>query len=122
MRPAAASRHAGEADHQPKYKGFRAAHLIAHPDEILNTLETDQPYPLKMAWFYATNGIANTTNAQGKRWYKALQKMEFNVVQDVFMTPTAMGLCDLFLPVTTFANTTAWCCPTSAGTPTWSWP
>ena len=37
-----------------------------------------------MAWFYATNGIANTTNAQGKRWYKALQKMEFNVVQDVF--------------------------------------
>ncbi len=88
----------------PKYKGFRAAHLIAHPDEILNTLETDQPYPLKMAWFYATNGIANTTNAQGKRWYKALQKMEFNVVQDVFMTPTAMGLCDLFLPVTTFAE------------------
>ena len=30
--------------------------------------------------------------------------MEFNVVQDVFMTPTAMGLCDLFLPVTTFAE------------------
>ena len=46
----------------------------------------------------------STTNAQGKRWYKALQKMEFNVVQDVFMTPTAMGLCDLFLPVTTFAE------------------
>lgn len=88
----------------PRYKGFRAAHNIAHPDEILNTLETDKPYPLKMAWFYATNGIANTTNAQGKRWFKALQKMEFNVVQDVFMTPTAMGLCDLFLPVTTFAE------------------
>ena len=88
----------------PKYKGFRAAHLIAHPDCILDTLETDEPYPLKMAWFYATNGIANTTNAQGKRWFKALEKMEFNVCQDVFMTPTAMGLCDLFLPVTTFAE------------------
>ena len=60
----------------PKYKGFRAAHLIAHPDEILNTLETRPgPIRLKMAWFYATNGIANTTNAQGKRWYKALQEM-----------------------------------------------
>ena len=86
------------------YRGFRAAHLIAHPDCILDTLETEKPYPLKMAWFYATNGIANTTNAQGKRWFKALQKMEFNVCQDVFMTPTAMGLCDLFLPVTTFAE------------------
>ena len=87
-----------------RYQGFRAAHLIAHPDCILDTLETDEPYPLKMAWFYATNGIANTTNAQGKRWFKALEKMEFNVCQDVFMTPTAMGLCDLFLPVTTFAE------------------
>lgn len=88
----------------PRYQGFRAAHLIAHPDCILDTLETDEPYPLKMAWFYATNGIANTTNAQGKRWFKALEKMEFSVCQDVFMTPTAMGLCDLFLPVTTFAE------------------
>ena len=88
----------------PRYQGFRAAHLIAHPDCILDTLETDEPYPLKMAWFYATNVIANTTNAQGKRWFKALEKMEFNVCQDVFMTPTAMGLCDLFLPVTTFAE------------------
>ena len=88
----------------PQYQGFRAAHLIAHPDCILDTLETDEPYPLKMAWFYATNGIANTTNAQGKRWFKALSNMEFNVCQDVFMTPTAMGLCDLFLPVTTFAE------------------
>ena len=86
------------------YRGFQAAHVIAHPDCILDTLETGKPYPLKMAWFYATNGIANTTNAQGKRWFKALEKMEFNVVQDVFMTPTAMGLCDLFLPVTTFAE------------------
>ena len=63
------------------YRGFQAAHVIAHPDCILDTLETKKPYPLKMAWFYATNGVANTTNAQGKRWYKGLmQKLEFNVV------------------------------------------
>ena len=86
------------------YRGFQAAHVIAHPDCILDTLETKKPYPLKMAWFYATNGVANTTNAQGKRWYKGLMELEFNVCQDVFMTPTAMGLCDLFLPVTTFAE------------------
>ena len=38
------------------------------------------------------------------------------------MTPTAMGLCDLFLPVTTFAEHDGMVLPTSAGTPTWSWP
>lgn len=88
----------------PQFKGFRAAHLIAHPDRILDTLETEKPYPLKMSWFYATNLLANTAAAQPKRWHDALLKMEFNVCQDVFMTPTAMGLCDLFLPVSTFAE------------------
>ena len=88
----------------PAYKGFMVAHLTAHPDCILDTLETEKPYPLKMAWFYATNLLANTAGAQPKRWYEALRKLEFNVVQDVFMTPTAMALCDLFLPVTTFAE------------------
>jgi anaerobic selenocysteine-containing dehydrogenase len=88
----------------PQFKGFRAAHLIAHPDEILNTLESEEPYPLKMGWFYATNFLANTAAVQPKRWYEGLDKLEFNVCQDTFMTPTAMGLCDLFLPVTTFAE------------------
>ena len=88
----------------PAYKGFMVAHLTAHPDCILDTLETEKPYPLKMAWFYATNLLANTAGAQPKRWYEALRKLEFNVVQDVFMTPTAMALCDLFLRVTTFAE------------------
>ena len=88
----------------PAYKGFQVAHVIAHPDCILDTLETDEPYPLKMAWFYATNFLANTAAVQPKRWYAGLNKMEFNVVQDVFMTPTAMALCDLFLPVATFAE------------------
>lgn len=88
----------------PKYVGFQAAHLIAHPDCILDTLESGEPYPLKMAWFYASNLIANTAASQPKRWFNALRKLDFNVVQDVFMTPTAMGLCDLFLPVSTFAE------------------
>jgi anaerobic selenocysteine-containing dehydrogenase len=88
----------------PQYAGFQAAHLIAHPDCILETLETDRPYPLKMAWFYASNLIANTAAAQPKRWFDALMRLDFNVCQDLYMTPTAMGLCDLFLPVSTFAE------------------
>ncbi len=88
----------------PKYAGFQAAHLIAHPDCILETLETGEPYPFKMSWFYSSNLVANTSAAQPKRWFDALMKLDFNVCQDVFMTPTAMGLCDLFLPVSTFAE------------------
>ncbi|NTW29239.1 MAG: molybdopterin-dependent oxidoreductase [Coriobacteriia bacterium] len=88
----------------PKYVGFTAAHVIAHPDCILDTLETEKPYPLKMAWFYSSNLLANTSAAQPKRWYDALKRLEFNVVNDLFMTPTAMALCDLFLPMSTFAE------------------
>ena len=88
----------------PRYKGFLAAHVIAHPDRILDTLETGEPYPLKMAWFYSSNLIANTAAAQPKRWFSALRRLEFNVCQDIFITPTAMGLCDLFLPVSSFAE------------------
>lgn len=38
------------------YRGFKAAHVIAHPDCILDTLETEKPYPLKMAWSSPISG------------------------------------------------------------------
>ncbi len=87
-----------------RYPGFQAAHVVAHPDLVLDALETGDPYELKMAWFFGSNMLANTSNAQPKRWYEALRKMEFNVGQDLFMTPTAMALYDVFLPVATFAE------------------
>lgn len=86
------------------YPGFQAAHAMAHPDLVLDTLETGDPYELKMAWFFGSNMLANTTDAQPKRWYEALRKLDFIVGQDLFMTPTAMALYDIFLPVTTFAE------------------
>ncbi|MDO5117719.1 MAG: molybdopterin-dependent oxidoreductase [Eggerthellaceae bacterium] len=87
-----------------KYPGFQAAHACAHPDMILDTLETGEPYPLKMAWFFGSNMLANTSVAQPKRWYEALRKLDLIVGQDIFMTPTAMALFDYFLPVATFAE------------------
>jgi anaerobic selenocysteine-containing dehydrogenase len=86
------------------YPGFQAAHVAAHPDMVLDTMESGDPYPIKMSWFFGSNLISCTSTAQPKRWYNALLKNEFNVVQDLFMTPTAMGVCDLFLPVSTFAE------------------
>lgn len=87
------------------YPGFRVNSSYAHPDSVLDTLETDQPYPLRMGWVVGANPLAPTSSAQPKRWHDALLKtMEFFVVQDCFMTPTAMAVADLFLPTSTFAE------------------
>lgn len=87
-----------------EYPGFATAMATTQPDATLDTLETGKPYPLKMAWFNSSNFLAPTCSAQPERWYNALKKMEFNVVQDTFMTPTAMGLGDVFLPLPSFAE------------------
>jgi len=74
----------------------------AVPDELLNTLETDEPYPIRFCWVGHTNPIAPTNSAQPNRWHKALKKMDFTVAADIFMNPTHMALVDLLLPLTTF--------------------
>lgn len=87
-----------------KYPAVCTGMSTTHPDETLDTLETGKPYPLKMAWFNSSNLLSPTCSAQPDRWYRALNKLEFNVVQDLFMTPTAMALADVFLPLPTFAE------------------
>ncbi|SDF73538.1 molybdopterin-dependent oxidoreductase [Sporomusa acidovorans] len=87
-----------------EWPALSTALATTHPDETLDTLETDKPYKLRMGWFNSSNFITPTCSAAPDRWYKALLKLEFNVVQDLFMTPTAMGLADLFLPLSSFAE------------------
>ena len=88
----------------PEYKGFYDTFPGAHPDSILSYGETGQPYPVKMAWFFGTNGLANTTFAEPRRWKAFMDELEFAVDQDIFMTPTAMAFCDVMLPLATFAE------------------
>lgn len=88
---------------QEKYAAWNACATQAHDDLILDALETDKPYPVKMLWFFGCNPLA-CTGVQPHRWYEAALRTDFNVVQDCFMTPTAMGCCDLFLPLSTFAE------------------
>jgi len=87
-----------------EWPGLSTALATTHPDETLDTLETGKPYPLRMGWFNSSNFLTATCSAQPMRWYKALKNLEFNVVQDCFMTPTAMALGDVFLPLPTFAE------------------
>ena len=71
-------------------------------DAILYELERpDDQRTVRMIWFNSCNALV-CMPAEPQRWIKACQKMDFNVVQDLFLTPTAMALCDLFLPVATF--------------------
>lgn len=90
-------------------EAFNTVLATTHPDETLDVLESGldyfgNPYPLKMAWYNSSNLLTPTCSAQPKRWHDALQKMEFGVVQDLYMTPTAMALADVFLPLPTFAE------------------
>lgn len=87
-----------------KWPAFAATMASTMPDETLETLETGIPYAPKMGWFNSSNLLSPTCSEQPQRWYRALVKMEYNVAQDLFMNPTIQGLCDLFLPMATFAE------------------
>jgi anaerobic selenocysteine-containing dehydrogenase len=69
----------------------------AHGDSVLRAIETGEPYPVKMLWLQTTNPIANMA-AEAPRVYDAMRSVEFNVVVDLFMTPTAIACADLVLP------------------------
>ncbi len=86
-------------DEQGRYSCWDAAGPGPLPDVTLDWLEMDDcPTDFKMSYWFGTNPLA-CMSVQPKRWEKALDKLEFNVVQDVFMNPSIMRLCDLVLPL-----------------------
>ena len=87
-----------------EWPGLSTGMATTQPDATLDTLETGEPYELHMAWFNSSNFLAPTCSAQPKRWHDGLVKLDFVVVQDVTMTPTAMACGDVFLPVSTWAE------------------
>lgn len=90
----------------------------ADPDSILDTLETDEPYPLRMGFFDSSNLIGPTNSAQPKRWHDAMvDKFEFAVATDTFFNPTIMACADLVLPVSTFAEHDSIVIPNYGATP-----
>lgn len=71
------------------------------PDMEIDAMFTEDPFPVKAVWLETCNTIANM-GPESDRLMEGLQRTEFNVVVDLFMTPTAMATADIFLPACTF--------------------
>ncbi len=74
---------------------------MADGEGLIDQMLTGIPYPIKAAWIQGTNTFANAT-AESRRTYEAFKKLEFVVVVDLFMTPTAMAFADIVLPAATY--------------------
>jgi anaerobic selenocysteine-containing dehydrogenase len=82
------------ADKYPLVKNFRA---WAQEDVVIKQMETGEPYPIHGLWIQANNPLANQAQ-DVRRHYEAAKKLDFNVVVDLFMTPTAQLIADVVLP------------------------
>lgn len=67
----------------------------AVPQSIVKAILEQDPYPIRTALIKSSNPLLSWSNS--KRVYEALNKLDFLVVVDLFMTPTAV-LADIVLP------------------------
>jgi anaerobic selenocysteine-containing dehydrogenase len=72
---------------------------IINPKCVWDAILDENPYPVKMLFLISSNPVITRANA--RQVYRALEKTEFTVVSDFFLTPTA-ELADLVLPAATW--------------------
>ena len=80
----------------PLHKFGAAACLVG--DELLLQIEAGEPYEIQVMYLAGTNPIVNMA-AEAPRVYKAMMKVPFIVVADLWMTPTCTAMADLVLPI-----------------------
>lgn len=68
---------------------------MAHPRAVLQAMRDGQPYRVRAALFHANNALLSMPESKYVR--ECLEKLDFMVCMDFFMTPTA-ELADIFLP------------------------
>lgn len=69
---------------------------LCTPYVVWRAILKGEPYPVKAILIFGSNPVITRANA--REVYEALRKVEFMVVADLFMTPTA-ELADIVLPV-----------------------
>ena len=72
---------------------------IINPKCVWDAILEEKPYPVKMLFFISSNPVMTRANA--REVYHALEKVEFMIVSDFFLTPTA-ELADIVLPAATW--------------------
>lgn len=90
-------------EHRCTAGGLSKTLACNNPDDMLAAMETGKPYPIRGTWIIGANPIA-CMGAESERVLAALRRMDFNVVNDLFMTPTIMACADVVLPVATFCE------------------
>lgn len=88
-----------------QYPLFQAGFLNCSPDVAMEAMVTDEPYPIKGLWLETSNFVAGGMSAEPRKYTEIIkEKTDFNVCVDLFMTPTAMAVADVFLPAATYAE------------------
>ncbi|RLC73671.1 MAG: molybdopterin oxidoreductase, partial [Chloroflexi bacterium] len=80
------------------YKLARRVALVT-PKMVWDAILTGKPYPVRAVQLHGSNPVITRANAT--EVYRALSQVEFLVVADFFLTPTA-ELADVFLPAATW--------------------
>jgi anaerobic selenocysteine-containing dehydrogenase len=74
---------------------------MANPSEVFRAMDTGDPYPVKAFFAIGNNALLSYPNQH--QVHRALMNQDLVVVQDLFMTPTAM-LADYVLPGDVFTE------------------
>lgn len=80
--------------------GFEGLDFVgmSNPDAMAKTLETGEPFPIKILWAQSCNAFAGHEEP-APRAYKYMKEIEFIAYADPIMTPTIVALADLVVPV-----------------------
>jgi anaerobic selenocysteine-containing dehydrogenase len=70
-----------------------------HPRHLLDAIMSGQPYPIKALFVMGSNTLLNQTDPV--RTAQAFRKVDFTVVTELFMTPTAQ-MADILLPASSW--------------------
>lgn len=78
---------------------FKALDPIVHPPTFWDTVLSEKPYPVRALFIMGANPLVTQSNAL--KVEQGLRKIEFTVVSEMFMTPTAQ-LANLVLPTSSW--------------------
>jgi len=78
---------------------FAPFYQYTHPSAVIKAISEGKPYPVHTAYVQGANLLVTYPNA--KKVFEALMALDFLVVADLFMTPTA-ALADIVLPSASF--------------------